>query len=103
MDTNILTLISPAEMSKTLADRIKALRLLKNWTRKTLAERAGVSVASLKRFETTGKASLKLIISIAYVLSRLDEINELFHQPSAKSIKELEYNSEKIIRKRGSI
>ncbi len=103
MDINLLTLIGPAEMGKTMADRTKALRLLKNWTRKTLAERAGVSVASLKRFETSGKASLELIIRIAYALSRLNEFSELFQPPPANSIKELESNIEKSIRKRGSI
>ena len=43
MDTPLLTLLSPTEVGKSLADRAKALRLLKGWTRDTLAGRAGIS------------------------------------------------------------
>ena len=99
----MLTLMNTAETGKSLAARTKTLRLLKNWTRETLARRAGVSTASLKRFETTGKASLDLILKLAHALSRLDEFSELFQPPAAQSIEELDRRAGKIIRKRGSI
>ena len=86
----MLTLLSPAEMGKSLADRAKSLRLLKGWTRDTLAERAGISASSLKRFETTGEASLGLVLKVAHVLSRLDEFSQLLQPPAAQSIAELE-------------
>lgn len=103
MNATMLTLLGPAEMGKSLADRAKALRLLKGWTRETLAKRAGVSAASLKRFETTGKASLELVLKLAHALSRLDEFGKLFQPPAAQSIEELERRSTKSIRKRGRI
>jgi transcriptional regulator with XRE-family HTH domain len=77
METTILSLIGPAEMGRLLADRARGLRLLKGWTRNTLAQRAGVTAASLKRFEATGKASLELVLKVAYALARLDEFGKL--------------------------
>jgi len=99
----MLTLLRPGEMGKSLADHAKALRLFKGWTRETLAARAGVSVSSLKRFETTGKASLQLVLKVAGALGRLDEFGKLLSPPPARSIEELERRAAKPIPKRGRI
>ena len=90
-------------MGSSLADRTKALRLGKGWTRETLASRAGVSASSLKRFETTGKASLGLVLKVAGALGRLDEFSKLLQPPPARSIEELERRSAIPVRKRGRI
>lgn len=103
MNLATLTLLSPAEMGKVLADRAKALRLLKGWTRNTLAQRAGVTAGSLKRFETTGKASLELVLKVAHALARLDEFGKLFQPLPAQSIEELEQRAAKPVPKRGRI
>ena len=96
-------MVGPAELGKSLADRARELRLLKGWTRETLARRAGVSAASLKRFETTGKASLELVLKVAHALARLAEFNKLLQPPPAQSIEELEERTAKAGRKRGRI
>jgi len=103
MNATLLTLLSPAEMAQSLADRLRALRLFKGWTRATLAQRAGVSAASLKRFEITGKASLELVLKTAHALARLEEFNRLFLPPPAHSIEELEQRTGKPARKRGRV
>ena len=103
MNATTLSLIGPSEMGKSLADRTKALRLLKGWTRNTLAQRAGVTAASFKRFETTGKASLELVLKVAHALARLDEFSKLFQPPAAHSIEELEQHAAKPTPKRGRI
>lgn len=90
MNDSMLTLLNPAEMGQSLAGRLRALRLLKDWTRETLARRAGVSTASLKRFETSGKASLELILKVAHALDRLEEFNRILLPPPVRSMKELE-------------
>ena len=99
----MLSLVGPAEMGKSLADRAKALRLLKGWTRNTLAQRAGVTAASLKRFETTGRASLELVLKVANALARLEEFGRLLQPPAAQSIEELELRAAKPARKRGRV
>ena len=98
-----LTLTGPSDMAKALADRAKALRLLRGWTQSTLAQRAGVTSASYRRFETTGKASLKLVLKVAHALARLEEFDQLFQPPLARSIEELEQRAAESTRKRGSI
>lgn len=101
MNATVLTLLGPAETGKALAERIRALRLLKGWTRETLAKRAGISPASLKRFENSGEASLGLVLKTAHALARLDEFDKLFRPPAAQSIAELEALAAKPPRKRG--
>ena len=98
-----LTLLSPGEMGQLLADRAKALRLLKGWTRETLAKRAGISASSLKRFETTGGASLGLFLKVTHALARLDEFVKLLQPPPAQSIEELEQRANRLCPKRGRI
>jgi hypothetical protein len=43
--------------------------------RKLLAKRSGVSLGSLKRFETTGQISLESLLLLADVLNRLDDFD----------------------------
>ena len=55
------------------------------WTRDTLANRAGISTYSLKRFETTGKASLELVLKAVYALGTLEEFGKLLQPPTDRS------------------
>jgi len=103
MNAAKLTLIGPADVAKALAGRTKALRLLRDWTQNTLAERAGVTTASYRRFETTGKASLELVLKVAYALACLEEFDQLFQPPRARSMEELEQRTAKPTRQRGRI
>lgn len=103
MGAIVFALLSPAEMGKALAERLRALRLLKSWTRETLAKRSGVSAASLKRFENTGKASLELVLKVAYALAHLDEFDKIFRSPAPRSLEELEQRAAQPARRRGRI
>lgn len=82
-------LTGPADVARILADRVKALRLIRGWTQSTLAHRAGVTTASYRRFETTSKASLELVLKVAHALGRVDEFADLLKLPPASSIEEL--------------
>ncbi|MBW1867340.1 MAG: helix-turn-helix transcriptional regulator [Deltaproteobacteria bacterium] len=90
------------EMAQTLAKRLKNLRLLRKWKRSTLAERSGVSEASLRRFEQTARVSLENFLKLLSALDRLDEMDELLQPPPVKSIDDLEARKQKLP-KRGSI
>ncbi len=92
---------TPVEAGRSLADRAKALRLLKAWTRETLALRAGVSKASLKRFETTGAASVELLLRVAFALGRLEDFARVLHLPEATTLAELKAREDRPVRKRG--
>ena len=101
MNMSKLSMINPVEMGLSIAHRVKTLRLMKNWSRELLAKRAGVSVSSLRRFETNGLASLELVLKLAFALSRLEEFNTLFLPPPAQNIAELEKRAADSLRKRG--
>ena len=98
-----LTLKGPGEVARLMADRMRALRLFRGWTQQTLADRAGITMASYRRFETTGKASLDLVLKVAHALSRLEEFEQLLEASPAASIEELERRQRGTKRKRGRI
>ena len=90
------------EVAQVLAKQVKELRLLNKWKRSTMAERSGVSESSLRRFEQTARISLENFLKLLSALGRLDEMGDLLHPPSAKSIDDLEAQKHKLP-KRGSI
>lgn len=73
-----INLQTPTEVANKLAQQVKAKRLSMNLSQKTLAERAGVSYAVLKKFERTGKISLESLLKLALVLNSLAEFESLF-------------------------
>lgn len=96
-------IFTPEDAQSSLAGRIKELRLINGWKRQTLAKRSGVTLASLKRFETTSKISFENLIKLAHALGRLNEFEELFKPPKAKSIAELEQRATLSLPKRGRL
>ena len=97
------SLRTPEQVSDDLAARAKELRLAKGWKQVTLARRSGVSLASLRRFEESGRVSLQNLLKLAFTLNRLDNFDSLFHKPKASSIAELEAAEARPTRKRGRI
>lgn len=94
--------LSPQELADGISDRTRALRIQFNMTQKELADRAGVSFGSVKRFEQTGEISLKHLIRIAVVLNATDDFKSLFQTSSYKSVREVVESKKKIERKRAS-
>ncbi|OQY35352.1 MAG: hypothetical protein B6241_02350 [Spirochaetaceae bacterium 4572_59] len=95
------SLLTETDASKNLAERHKQLRLLRKWKRTTLADRSGVPVSSIIRFEQTAQISLKNLLMLFSAMGRLQEIETLLLPPEATSIDDLEKQGSKII-KRGS-
>jgi len=92
---------TPNEVERTLAQRVRGLRLRAGWKQATLAERSGVTLASLKRFEGTGKVSLESLLRLVHALGRLDEFDQLLRPPAFRSLDELEARISKPMPKRG--
>ena len=57
--------------------RFKARRLALNLTQKGLAERSGLSLGSLKRFERTGLIALDSLLRLALVLDCLEDFDQI--------------------------
>ena len=68
---------TPFEVSKELAKRHRILRKLLKISQKEMAERSGVSLGSLKRFENTGKISLESFLKLIHLLDRLNEFDKI--------------------------
>lgn len=93
----------PESVAQDLAQRLRALRLARRWTRRTLAERSGVSEGSLKRFENTAQVSLENLLKLCGALGRLGDFDDLLQPPPARSIADLERRAEAPSRQRGSV
>ena len=94
------SLLTPEEVSINLGLRLKKHRLNKKWKRSTMADRSGVTEASLKRFEQSGQVSMKNFLKLMFALGLLDEADQLLCQQTIQSLNELE---EQPVPRRGSI
>ncbi|MEY8257325.1 helix-turn-helix transcriptional regulator [Erysipelotrichaceae bacterium 66-17] len=78
---------------RDVAKREKKRRKSMKITQKDMAERTGVSLGSIKRFEQTGEISFHSLLKIAFVLDCLDDFDQLFAQKYYRS-------AEKVLRER---
>jgi len=80
--------LSPTDICHDLAIRAKTARLAANLSQAGLAERAGVSLGSLRRFESSGAASLELVARVALALKAEDGFAALFKPQTYTSLDE---------------
>ena len=66
------------EINTALAARIRQIRKRRGISQQQLSEDSGVSLGSLKRFESTGQISLLSLTKLAMALDCADEIRNLF-------------------------
>ncbi len=90
---------TPDVVLKRVAAKAKAKRLTANLTRRTLAAKAGVSEASIKRFETTGEVGFHSLLKLAFALDCMAEFENLFLEAAPQSIGDLQTNP----KQRGSL
>lgn len=77
---------TPQEIQRDLAARAQAQRLALNMSQKELAARSGVSLGSVKRFETTAEISLASLLAIALALGKLEAFAALFCPPRPENL-----------------
>jgi transcriptional regulator with XRE-family HTH domain len=68
----------PVDVLQEIAQRHKVLRKKAGFSQSELAQRSGVSLGSLKRFETTGQISLESLLLLADVLNCLNDFDAIF-------------------------
>ena len=73
----------------SLTDRVKKRRKELKISQKLLAQKSGVSYASIRRFESTGDIALVSLLKIASVLNSLEGFNALFSNKIITSLKDL--------------
>jgi transcriptional regulator with XRE-family HTH domain len=99
---DVFNLSTPEEIAQQLAAKSRALRLARRWKQSTLAERSGVTLPSLRRFERTGQVSLQNLLRLVFALGRLSDFEQPLLSPAAGSIAELEAAANPRKPKRGS-
>ena len=83
------SLRSPDDILREIGGRARELRLAKNLSRSSLAEKAGISATTIKRFEDTGVISLPNLVLLAGPLDAVGQLSVLFEKPAPVNIKEL--------------
>ncbi len=73
----MLSLSTPVEIARTLAQRVREQRLQRGWSQAELARRAGVKLPTYVLFERTGRISLVRFIAIVDVLGLGGELEAL--------------------------
>jgi len=68
----------PIDVLRETAEKLRRLRKMRKWSQAELAERSGVSLGSVKRFEQTGRISFESLLKLAHVLGRLGDFEALF-------------------------
>ena len=69
---------TPLEAQMEIAKRFKELRKGKKISQLLMAQKSGVSLGSLKRFETSGQISLESLFKLAHLFDRLDDFDGVF-------------------------
>ncbi|MFA9422551.1 MAG: helix-turn-helix domain-containing protein [Sedimentibacter sp.] len=81
--------ITPKEIDKLIAERIRNIRKRKKISQKKLSEKSGVSLGSVKRFESSGEISLISLTKITIALNLENELERLFEDIPFESIQEV--------------
>ena len=92
---------NPKAIARAIARNMKQRRLEADLTQQALAKRSGVSLGTLKRFESQSEISFKHLLMIAVALGATDEFHRLFTQKQYRSIDDLIRIKEAKTRKRG--
>ena len=78
------------EIAQEMANDFRKRRIGKNLTRNEIADKSGVAVSNIVRFEPKGLISLKNLIAIAMALEYTTEIKSIFSQPKFSTMEELQ-------------
>lgn len=100
-----IRLSTPHAMMQTIKERFKTRRLERNLTQEGLANKSGVSLGSVKRFENSGQIALESLLKLAVILDCLDDFESILlrEKNAFSSIDELLHSKKDTPKKRGAI
>tara|TARA_R110002072_G_scaffold284396_5_gene448726 strand:- start:64999 stop:65304 length:306 start_codon:yes stop_codon:yes gene_type:complete len=98
-----MALITTGKAQQQLADNIRQRRLVLELTQKGLAERSGVPLPTLRKFEQKGQISLESFLKLMMVLGGTEELIKATQPASAefRSIDDVLNANHAPVRKRG--
>ena len=80
---------TPRQLTTDVAKRAAKRRKELGFTQAELAERAGMSLGSLRRFEQTGAIAFESFVRICVALGCEDDLESLFARRAYRSIQEV--------------
>lgn len=92
-------LSSPTEIQQNLRESFKRARLSRNESQQQAAERTGVPLSTLKKFEQKGVISLSQFLQLCHVYGDLGAFDHVMPEQDAVTMDEL-LSSKKNLRKR---
>ncbi|MDP3312562.1 helix-turn-helix domain-containing protein [Lutibacter sp.] len=72
----------PSDVLKEISQKHRVLRKEAAMTQSELAERSGVSLGSIKRFERSGQISLESLLKLIHLLGRLADFELILNVSS---------------------
>lgn len=81
-----VTLMSAAELGTELGARVRAERLRQDWTQQTLADRAGISRATVLRMEAGSPVQLSAFIEVLIALHRSADLDGVLRPAEPETI-----------------
>ena len=72
-----INISTPKSIMQDLKDKFKQKRLSLNLTQEGLSNKSGVSLGSIKRFESSGEISFESLLKVAFVLNCLDDFKNI--------------------------
>ena len=92
---------TPEDLRLGIAARVRSRRLEMNLTQKGLSARAGIPLATYRRFEAIGEISLSNLILVAVVLGMTKDLEKIFSDERYQNIEEVINAGKTRARKRG--
>ena len=83
------TLDNAEDISMKIADDFRKRRIEKNLTREEVADKAGIAVSNIVRFEQKGLISFRNLIELAIAMGYVSEVKQIFAQPKFQTMEEL--------------
>ena len=99
----MLSLISTSKAQLKIAKNIRARRLSMELTQEGLAERSGVPLPTLRKFEQKGAISLESFLKLLMVVGEVEELINILKpsKPVFNSIDDVLKGADSVSRKRG--
>jgi len=79
-------------VTEQIVEQEKLRRKNLHLSQRDLANKSGVSYASIRRFESIGEISLNSLLKIANALDCLEDFNSVFKTSVVKSLKDIIYD-----------
>ncbi|MFW2516709.1 helix-turn-helix domain-containing protein [Aliarcobacter butzleri] len=98
-----INILTPKFIMQDLKDKFKQKRLSLNLTQEGLSNKSGVSLGSIKRFESSGEISFESLLKVALVLNCLDDFKNIANKKDEQYESMEDLLKIKPIKKRGTI